>query len=338
MPIEELNSLVRKHISTVLLRSLSRAISSLEQDITGLLTRGMFTLNVRLSELDDNKLLPRLAEIWEFFWHSILPYVEGVFHPLQTDKPMQSLSSRTHKSNRPSSPTLPEDTLATSTQSIDVRLLALRSFRDSIIFPIFSRLHTLLSSPPKEDDMERSYRPKLQQMLLVLVSCAKHCHTLAAPLPSPSQGESAATHLLRAIRSPDTVVSTRPFSVARHPSFFSSAAPRDRRGRVSRKSGHYSTSNTKTPIEKWDQGSDDNDDETPRNAGFRGERDREKEFLESLRSPELDPEEDRPVGGPAGGWGLGRGQVHQGGEDDGEEEALEWDQAQDIVERMVGLH
>lgn len=59
--------------------------------------------------------------------------------------------------------------------------------------------------------------------------------------------------------------------------------------------------------------------------------------MESLRSPELDVEEDGGVGGPAGGWGLGRGQEHKGRDDDDEEDTLEWDQAQDVVERMVGL-
>lgn len=127
------------------------------------------------------------------------------------------------------------------------------------------------------------------------------------------------------------MVSTRPFTISRHPSLFSGAAPRDRRGRVARKSGHYLTSNTKTRTNKWGS-----DDETPRNAGFGTERDREKEFLDSLRSPELDTE-DEGVGGPAGGWGLGRGQEHQGGEDDDEEETLDWEQAQGVVERMVGL-
>lgn len=72
---------MKKHIGVVVSRSFSRAISSLEQDITGLLARGMVTLNVKLSELDDKKLLPRLADVWEFFWHGIIPYVEGVRKP-----------------------------------------------------------------------------------------------------------------------------------------------------------------------------------------------------------------------------------------------------------------
>jgi hypothetical protein len=77
------------------------------------------------------------------------------------------------------------------------------------------------------------------------------------------------------------------------------------------------------------------DDETPRNAGFGEERDRERAFLESLRSPELEVEEHVEEG--AGGWGLGRGHEHQGEEDEEEEDPIDWDQAQDVVQRMVGL-
>ncbi|KAF8586700.1 HbrB-domain-containing protein [Ramaria rubella] len=337
MPIEELNQLVKKHISTVVSRSLSRAITSLEQDITALLARGMITLNVKLSELDDEKLLPRLGEVWEFFWHGILPYVEGVFHPLQTDKLVQSLS-RTPKSNRPSSPTLQEDAPSAASQSIDVRLLALRQFRDSILLPISTRLHTLLSTSQKDSIPEgsRSQYPKLQQMLLVLVATSHPSHAVTSPPPSPTQGENAVTHLLRAIRNPRVVAPPRPFSVARLPSFFSASAPRDRRGRIARKSVHHTTLNLKG-VALREQSPDGWDDETPRNAGFGDDRDREKEFLESLRSPGLAAEEEGRVEGPTGGWGLGRGQEQQGEEDDDDDEPLDWDQAQGVVERMVGL-
>jgi len=71
------------------------------------------------------------------------------------------------------------------------------------------------------------------------------------------------------------------------------------------------------------------------------DRERQKEFLESLRSPGLNIEEENedeeqpaPVG--AGGWGLGPGQDHYEEEDD-EDTMNDWSQAQDVVERMVGL-
>ncbi|CCM04373.1 uncharacterized protein FIBRA_06547 [Fibroporia radiculosa] len=55
-------------------------------------------------------------------------------------------------------------------------------------------------------------------------------------------------------------------------------------------------------------------------------RDRDQEFLDSLRSP--DPEH------TGGGWGLGGGNEEKA-EDEDEEDNMDWDQAQAVVERMV---
>jgi hypothetical protein len=77
-PIEDLNTLVRKHLRAVVSRSPSRAISMLEGDVVELVKTGMLNLNAKLSNLDDEKLIPRVVEIWTFFWVQVLPYVEGV--------------------------------------------------------------------------------------------------------------------------------------------------------------------------------------------------------------------------------------------------------------------
>ncbi|KAF8507460.1 HbrB-like-domain-containing protein [Hysterangium stoloniferum] len=328
--------LVKKHISSVLSRSPSRAVYTLEQDFTALLARGMITLNVKLTESDDRKLLLRVCDTWAQFWHAILPYVEGVFLPIQTEKPLQSLS-RIPKTNKPPSPTLPEEP---SPQSIDVRLISLRSFRDSILLPIYPRMHTLLSSLVKDKDPiitnAQSPFPQLQQMLLVLFSISQPSHTVRT---SPSPGENAITHLLRAIRLPRAAAPSHGPGGSRHSSFFSGAAPRDRRGRIARKSAHYTTLNLKSPSPPHEQIGDTWSDDTPRNPGLGDERDSEKALLEPLRSPGMDSDgggnAEPPVGG---GWGLGRGHEHRLVEDDDEEpEDLDWDQAQHVVERMVGL-
>lgn len=65
---------------------------------------------------------------------------------------------------------------------------------------------------------------------------------------------------------------------------------------------------------------------------------REREFIESLRSP--DPESQR---GSTGGWGLGnwreegdkKAKEAEAIED--EDEEMDWDQAQAVVEKMVGM-
>lgn len=177
LPIEDLNELVRKHISNIIARAPARAVTTLEHDVESLLARGMVTLNVRVAEVDDTKLIHRLVDTWLLFWHRVLPYVEGVclffsffcikkehylifecqiFLPFKTEKPMQSLT-KTPKLNRPSSPTmqgLSEETTPITPypsshlhpHSIDVRTLSLCSFRDSIVQPIYSRLLGLLNA------------------------------------------------------------------------------------------------------------------------------------------------------------------------------------------------
>ncbi|GJJ06179.1 hypothetical protein Clacol_000368 [Clathrus columnatus] len=209
VPIEDLNELVRKHISNVVAHAPARAVTSLEQDVSSLLARGMVTINVRLAEVDDVKLLPRLVDVWLLFWHRVLPYVEGIFLPFKTEKYMQSLM-KIPKSNRPPSPTmqnsLSDETASTAPYThsypIDVRSMSLCSFRDSIVYPLYSRLLGLLNAGPgqgqakdrdkekerekekeKDRDKDMVYR-RIQQMLLILLSVSQ-------PLLTSSQSQSS---------------------------------------------------------------------------------------------------------------------------------------------------
>ncbi|KAJ2913458.1 hypothetical protein MD484_g6937, partial [Candolleomyces efflorescens] len=76
--IEDLNGLVKAHIKTVVSSSPSRALVNLENDASELIASGMTTLNAKLMNVDDEKLLSRVVETWGFFWDQILTYVEGV--------------------------------------------------------------------------------------------------------------------------------------------------------------------------------------------------------------------------------------------------------------------
>jgi hypothetical protein len=75
---EDLNALVKKHITTVVSHSPSKALATLENDASELIDSGMVTLNAKFVGVDDEKLVGRVVEIWGFFWDQILPYVEGV--------------------------------------------------------------------------------------------------------------------------------------------------------------------------------------------------------------------------------------------------------------------
>ncbi len=70
--------LVRKHISSAISSSPSKALSSLEHDASELIASGMATLNAKLTGVDEDKLVSRVVEIWGFFWDQVLTYLEGV--------------------------------------------------------------------------------------------------------------------------------------------------------------------------------------------------------------------------------------------------------------------
>jgi len=216
--------------------------------------------------------------------------------------------------------------LSTSSH-IDVRTLALRSFRDKIILPIAQLLNTRLSVLKQEGLSPESHTyPRLQQMLLVLVSQGRQptAASLATPTPTPSQGELAVQHLLKVVRSGASgarLSGPRGAYATRTLSFLSGNVPRDRRGRIAHRPGPLSLDETGSDLE--------DDNVTPRlGLGHNAEvcaRERERELLESLRSP--DPPEARQ----SGGWGLGAWDESISArekDDDDEDEQMDLEQAQ----------
>ncbi|KAF9484479.1 HbrB-domain-containing protein [Pholiota conissans] len=356
IPIEDLNILVKRHIQSVVSSFPSKALAKLENDASELIASGMVTLNAKLTGIDDDKLVGRVVEIWGFFWDQVLTYLEGVLLPLQTD-PLLSSLYRTPKSHRPSSPTRQTGTKSsisssinpTSTYHIDVRSVALKSFRDRVILPPFQRLYARLSLSSRQDGLQEanSYQqPRLQQMLLVLASQSTQMpvtFSLTTRIPQPTAGESAIKDLLRLVRNPrpesdphNPKFKNSPGFQARTPTFLSGGLPRDRRGRVALKG--------KNPpdLARFGSTEDPYGDDTPRIGGGPAsfaveiEREREREFLEALRSPDIEP----GTRVTSGGWGLGAGNVEnsKGVEDEEEDEPMDWDQAQAVVERMVGMN
>ncbi|KAJ6495567.1 HbrB-like-domain-containing protein, partial [Mycena vitilis] len=343
IPIEDLNMLVQRHIQTVVSSAPSKAIAALEHDAAELIASGMVTLNSKLAGTDDNTLIRRVVEVWSFFWDQVLTYVEGVLLPMHTD-PLVSTLYR-GKPHRPSSPRqTSKGNIAFSMNGglpsnyIDVRTIALRSFRDKVVVPLAPRLKAcILNRQEKENAQDTATQPRLQQMLLVLTSQSRQRPppmSLTSAPPQPSAGEAAVADLLRTVRSPrpqfDARANTTPISPSRAPSFLSGGLPRDRRGRIAQKSLD------RVGIKVTEEGEDDIfGDETPRVAQGLMEREREREFLEALRSPDIDSHSLAVKGG----WGLGPGGALDSAkpEDEEEEPPLNWDEAQAVVERMVGM-
>lgn len=162
--------------------------------------------------------------------------------------------------------------------------------------------------------------------------------SFSARAPPSTAGETAIKDLLRLVRSPRPQQDARNqkfkqspagFS-ARTPTFFSGGLPRDRRGRVVPKSKNLL--DTTGPSSFSVGGGDDlYGDDTPRmgmpaSYAMDLEREREREFMEVIRSTELEPQGNRLT---SGGWGLGAGNIEstKTGEDE-DEDALDWDQPQ----------
>ncbi|KAI0708157.1 HbrB-like-domain-containing protein [Cerioporus squamosus] len=396
-PIEDLNQLVRRHIQTVVSAAPGKAVATLENDAFELIATGMVTLDSRLAGVDDEQLIVHIVELWTFFWTQVLPYLEGALLPLQTD-PLLSSLYRIPKAHRPTSPTQNGKSAGVPTAAsgqIDVRALALVSFRDRIILPLFPRLHARLTMS-KDGNMlgSETQQARLQQMLLVLVSQRAPLLaslSLTAPPPQPTAGEAAITRLLRALHAPLATIAprhTRMTAASGAPSFLSAGLPRDRRGRIAQKAelgspkGSGAGAGRARESRRWRMRMEADEDvydrmgmgaraggsgsgggggggggrygpyasvggdsyweeaeaDTPR-VGVTFEdpgRERDKELLESLRSP--DPESSTRMS--MGGWGLGAGkEEHSADEED--EENMDWDEAQpdaqEMVEQLVGL-
>ncbi|KIK39226.1 hypothetical protein CY34DRAFT_89578 [Suillus luteus UH-Slu-Lm8-n1] len=329
VPIEDLNALVRRHIQTVLAVSPSKTLATLETDARELIAAGMVTLNAKLSNISDEILLGRVIEIWGFFWDQILPYIEGVLLPLQTDPYLTSLH-RTQKQHRTSSPTRQgskmsgSSVLSSLSPTIDVRSVALCAFRDRVVLPIHGRLQNLLSPHSGKDMLARLSpfrQPRLQQMLLVLTSerrvrSASPPLSLHAPIIQPLAGEAAIESLLRLVSNTHRLSHGHGLAPrAATPSFLSAGRPRDRRGRIGSSGaasvlgivGGWAT----MPVRTEEQEEEEEGGETPKIGG-------------------IDKGPTKPYHQRGGGWGLGAGNedIIRPVEEDDDDEALDWVQAQ----------
>jgi hypothetical protein len=156
-PIEDFNMLVNVHIRRCIQRS---SPIVLVEDVRELLHTGFMSLSQTLKGVPDDRLVPKLVEMWIGVYGSILPFLQAVFLPLdlefkgrgvimsvrEAQEFWGAMPESLKSDDRPSSsggtaraPTLGEE--------LDVRRITLISFRDTVILPkhetliaIFSRL------------------------------------------------------------------------------------------------------------------------------------------------------------------------------------------------------
>lgn len=156
-PIEDFNLLVNVHIRRCIQK---RAPIVLVEDLRELLQTGFSSLSQTLRGVPDDRLVPKLVEMWLGVFGSIIPFIQAVFLPLdlefkgrgqimsvrEASEFWGAMPESLKSDERPSSaggmmrlPTLGEE--------LDVRRITLITFRDVVILPkheslmaIFSRL------------------------------------------------------------------------------------------------------------------------------------------------------------------------------------------------------
>ncbi|KAG5440162.1 hypothetical protein PCANB_001731 [Pneumocystis canis] len=159
VPVEYLNKLVRLHVKK---RHSDKKMDLFMEELLKFIEAGMKSLDVDLSFLSDEKLIHRLVELWNFFFADILPYIEAIFLPLQTEFDSLELIINNHK----------EDTQE-NMFDIDIRRIALIRFRDDIILIFYERLIDIFSKKPLNLDLNQTLKDtasKLLQSILILAS------------------------------------------------------------------------------------------------------------------------------------------------------------------------
>ncbi|KAK5136018.1 hypothetical protein LTR08_004272 [Meristemomyces frigidus] len=144
-PIEDFNMLVNVHIRRCIQRRLPIV---LVEDVRELLQTGFTSLSQTLRGVPDDRLVPKLVQMWIGVYGSILPFLQAVFLPLDMEFKGQgaimsvkeaqefwgAMPEALKSDERPSSsggtmrfPTLGEE--------LNVRRITLISFRDTVILP-----------------------------------------------------------------------------------------------------------------------------------------------------------------------------------------------------------
>lgn len=157
VPVEDLNRLVTYVLSrfNVTLTDISsmnlqrciqkRAPNQVVEDLRDLLATGFGSLDYTLRRTPDERLIPRLVEMWLFTFTSVLPYMQAVFLPLDLEFSghgplMTPEQARDLWGALPSpSPNQP------ASQALEVRRIVLTAYRDAVILPRFDTLKALFS-------------------------------------------------------------------------------------------------------------------------------------------------------------------------------------------------
>jgi hypothetical protein len=150
-PLEDFNSLVSVHLRRCIQR---RSPTNMIEDVNDLLHTGFSSLNQTLKQIPDERLVPHLVAMWSLVFHSILPFLQAVFLPLDLEfkgcGPIMNVreASEFWGAVIPDTDASAENhqhTIPTLGEDLDVRRMVLQTFRDTIFLPRFEALMAVFS-------------------------------------------------------------------------------------------------------------------------------------------------------------------------------------------------
>jgi len=140
-PVEDLNRLVSIHIQRCVQKS---APMVMIEDLRDLLEIGFVSLEQTLRGVPEERVVPRLVDMWLFVFGTLLPYMQAVFLPL--DLELRGHGIMTPQASAEFWGLSPESADCIASE-LDVRRIVLLSFRDNCILSrhdvlkrVFSRL------------------------------------------------------------------------------------------------------------------------------------------------------------------------------------------------------
>lgn len=141
--VEDLNKLVVIHIQLCV----QKHIPTIVEDLRELLRTGFSTLNHSISGIPDEKLVPHLMQIWLLAFGTILPFIQAVFLPLDLEfkgrgSVMNAREAREFWGAIPKSGDSEESSLG---DELDVRMIVLTAFRDTVILQRYEGLNAVFS-------------------------------------------------------------------------------------------------------------------------------------------------------------------------------------------------
>jgi hypothetical protein len=156
-PIEDFNSLVSVHLRRCIQR---RSPATMIEDLSDLLRTGFTSLSATLKSVPDERLVPHLVAMWSLVFHTVLPFLQAVFLPLDLEFKGRGPVMSAREAADFWGVALPEDGDVVGAvggggapdgvplllaEDLDVRRMVLLTFRDTIFLPRYDALMAIFS-------------------------------------------------------------------------------------------------------------------------------------------------------------------------------------------------